>query len=394
MFDFAARNPETNATLIYGGDRSSTMLAAAAAWDGLAVNLQTSAASYKAVVTRLVSEQWLGPSSLAMAAKLMPYTLWMDATAVKAEQAGIQAKLAAAAFDAAFAATVPPPLIFANRAQIQALTATNFLGINTAAIMALETLYMEMWVQCATAMYGYAATASAASALAPFGSPQQKPANAVAQGSDGEENVAGNSSSVLNQLSGSSGFMDSPGTSGWGPNANIWNTITSSGAANPAVVTSMMGDMAMISTIAGGGDLGILGGGSFQPGGVGIGSALSATSFVSATSPATTGAGLAGASTGAGLSGAAPATARMSAAKLVGNLSVPQSWSALNPGSPASGMMPGHSPAGGHAGGPGAPGVPLAGTGARAGSSTGPRYGIRPTVMSRPPAAGFAADIV
>ena len=37
---------------------------------------------------------------------------------------------------AAFAATVPPPVIAANRAQLMTLIATNFLGQNTAAIAA------------------------------------------------------------------------------------------------------------------------------------------------------------------------------------------------------------------------------------------------------------------
>ena len=121
--DFGARPPEVNATLVYGGDRSATMWAAAAAWDGLAVDLQSASASCKAVIAKLASEDWLGPSSVAMAAKLTPYTAWMDTTAVRAEQSALQAKAAAGAFDAAFAMTVPPPVIFANRAQLQALVA-------------------------------------------------------------------------------------------------------------------------------------------------------------------------------------------------------------------------------------------------------------------------------
>ena len=53
--------------------------------------------------------------------------------------------------------TVPPPVIAANRAQLMALIATNFFGQNTPAIAATEAHYSEMWVQDATAMYGYAA---------------------------------------------------------------------------------------------------------------------------------------------------------------------------------------------------------------------------------------------
>ena len=71
----------------------------------------------------------------------------------QAEQAGAQAKLAAGAYEAAFAATVPPPVIAANRALLATLIATNILGQNTPAIAATEAQYMEMWAQDAAAMY-------------------------------------------------------------------------------------------------------------------------------------------------------------------------------------------------------------------------------------------------
>ena len=58
---------------------------------------------------------------------------------------GEQGETAASAFETAFAATVPPPVIAANRAQLAMLVATDFLGINSAAIMATEALYAEMW---------------------------------------------------------------------------------------------------------------------------------------------------------------------------------------------------------------------------------------------------------
>ncbi len=43
----------------------------------------------------------------------------------------------------AFAMTVPPPVIAANRAELMALVATNFLGQNTPAIAATEAQYGE-----------------------------------------------------------------------------------------------------------------------------------------------------------------------------------------------------------------------------------------------------------
>ena len=63
-----------------------------------------------------------------------------------------QAKAAVAAYEAAFAATVPPPVIEANRALLMMLIATNILGQNTPAIAATEADYMEMWAQDSAAM--------------------------------------------------------------------------------------------------------------------------------------------------------------------------------------------------------------------------------------------------
>ena len=108
-----------------------------------------------------------------MAGVAATYIAWMNAAATQAQQAATQAEAAASAFETAFAATVPPPVIAANRAQLAALVATNFLGINTAAIMATETQYAEMWAQDAAAMYGYAGSSAAAATLTPFTAPPQ-----------------------------------------------------------------------------------------------------------------------------------------------------------------------------------------------------------------------------
>jgi PPE-repeat protein len=144
------------------------MLAAAAAWDGLATELHSAAASYGSVISGLTAGPWLGPASAAMAGAAGPYVAWMRSTAIQAEQTAAQAKAAAAAYEVAFAAMVPPPVIAANRALLQALVATNLFGQNTAAIAATETLYAEMWAQDAAAMYGYAGASASAATLTPF----------------------------------------------------------------------------------------------------------------------------------------------------------------------------------------------------------------------------------
>jgi PPE-repeat protein len=169
--DFGILPPEINSGRMYTGPGPGPMLAAAAAWDGLAAELGSTAASYASEVSALTSGAWQGPSSASMAAAAAPYVAWMNATAAQAEETGSQAKVAAAAYEAAFAATVPPEVIAANRALLMMLIATNILGQNTPAIAATEAHYMEMWAQDATAMYAYAGSSAGASQLTPFTEP-------------------------------------------------------------------------------------------------------------------------------------------------------------------------------------------------------------------------------
>ena len=168
MLDFGALPPEINSGRIYSGPGSAPLLAAATAWDALASELQTTAASYGSTVTELTSSGWQGPSSTAMTDAAAPYTAWLSNTAAQAEQTASQAQAAAAAYEAAFAASIPPPVIAANRALLAALVATNFLGQNTPAIAANEATYAEFWAQDAGAMYSYAGAATTASQLTPF----------------------------------------------------------------------------------------------------------------------------------------------------------------------------------------------------------------------------------
>jgi PPE-repeat protein len=181
--DFGALPPEINSGRMYSGPGSAPMLAAAAGWDELSGELYSAAASYSSVISGLTGGSWKGPASASMAAAAATHVAWMGAAATQAEQAATQARAAASAFESAFAATVPPPIIAANRAQLAMLVASNFLGINTAAIMATEAQYSEMWAQDAAAMYGYDGSSAAAATLTPFTPPRQNtnPAGVAAQ---------------------------------------------------------------------------------------------------------------------------------------------------------------------------------------------------------------------
>jgi PPE-repeat protein len=205
MLDFGAIPPEINSGRMYVGPGPGPLLAAAAAWDELSAELQSSAAFCASTIEGLTVGQWTGPSSVAMASAAAPYVAWINAAAVEAGRAGAQAIFAAGCYETAFAATVPPPVVAANRALLMTLIATNFLGQNTPAIAATEAQYVEMWAQDAAAMYAYAGSSATASELTPFPEPPQttNTSTAATQSAAVAQAGTGNVVTQLSQMSGS-----------------------------------------------------------------------------------------------------------------------------------------------------------------------------------------------
>jgi PPE-repeat protein len=236
--DFAALPPEINSGLIYSGPGSGPLLAAASAWDGLASELGTAATGYGSVISELTDSPWVGPSSRAMLAAITPFVAWLSSLSDLAEQTGSQAQVAAAAFETAFALTVPPPVIAANRVLLANLIATNFLGQNTPAIAVTEAQYMEMWAQDAGTMYGYAASSATASVLSPFDAPpntttpdaETNQAQAVAQAaeqpaSSAAQTVTHASAQLVSVQATPATTTQAAATTTPGPLDWLWNTI-------------------------------------------------------------------------------------------------------------------------------------------------------------------------
>ncbi len=162
--NFSVLPPEVNSARMFSGAGSAPMLAAAAAWNGLADELSSAASSFSAVTSGLASHAWQGPASQAMAAAAAPYAGWLDAAAARATGAAGQAQAVVGAFEAAQAATIHPLAVAANRNGLVELVLSNFFGQNWPAIAAAEADYEAMWAQDVAAMAGYHAGASAAAA--------------------------------------------------------------------------------------------------------------------------------------------------------------------------------------------------------------------------------------
>jgi PPE-repeat protein len=348
MFDFGALPPEINSGRMYVGPGSGPMLAAAAAWDELAAELQSTASSYGSTIATLTAGPWTGPSSTAMAAAAAPYVAWMNATGGQAEEAASQAKIAAGAYETAFAATVPPPVIAANRSLLAMLIATNILGQNTPAIAATEAHYAEMWAQDAAAMYAYAGSSASASQLTAFTVPPQTTnasalqSDAVSQASTSSgSNIGTQLSQLVNSLPTAlqglaNGLLQSPTTGG----TNLLSGLSLPQLLTaPAVPTDLANWNTIWSTLTGPYSLqgltAIPGGPFLSFGqayawgqnGQGAAAYLAGPKAISgALAPLTSGAPVAKLS-----SFGAPATGSMGRAALVGSMSVPQGWTQAAP---------------------------------------------------------------
>jgi PPE-repeat protein len=401
MLEFAAIPPEINSGRMYAGPGSGPMLAASTAWDYLADDLYASAVAYGSTIADLTSS-WLGPSSLSMAAAAATYVSWINATAAQAEQTAAQAKAAAAAYEAAFAMTVPPAVIAANRALLLALVATNFFGQNTPAIMATEADYVEMWAQDAVAMYGYAGASSAASTLTPFATPMEttNSSGLAAAGTQAAATSAGTGAQTVSPLS--SAAMPSALQA-------LASTMTSSSSATP--LSSLTTSTSSSGVLASGTSLvsGTASSASMLTSGLStLGSSASlGKAFGSASSAFGSGFQMfkssldIGVSPGAGAWGSpevggVTVTAASGRAASLGALSVPQGWTSAAPAFsqvasalPAGGGLPATTPA--TPGTPAGPIGPAAANASERGSASSPlaaRYYFRPAMVQRPVYAG------
>jgi PPE-repeat protein len=354
--DFAILPPEINSGRMYTGPGAGPMLAAAAAWDDLATELGSTAASYASTVSSLTGGTWQGPSSESMATAAATYVEWMNTTAAQAEVTSSQAKAAVAAYEAAFAATVPPPVIEANRALLMMLVATNILGQNTPAIAATEAHYMEMWAQDAGAMYSYAGSAGSASVLTPFTEPPQttnlagtaqQSAAAAQAGTSGASSIGTEITQFINSLPTAlqnlaNGLLESPTTAsgnllsglslpqltslslppGLEADLTNWNTIFSTITSGPFSIQGL-------ESIPGGPFLSF--GQAYAWGQNGQGAA----SFLAGAKPITGALAPLASELGtphlSAAFGAAPVSGSMGRAALVGSMSVPQGWTQAAP---------------------------------------------------------------
>ena len=409
MVDFGALPPEINSARMYTGPGSASLQAAASAWNGLAAELSSAATGYDKVITQLASDEWMGPASASMASAAQPYVSWMSTTAAQAEQAATQARSAAAAYEQAFAATVPPPLVAANRAETAAAVQANVFGQYTPLIAQLESQYGEMWAQDSAAMYAYAGQSAAAAQVTPFASPAATTnaagtaTQAAAVSSATGNSAATSSQTILQELisllpSNIQSYLTPTGfQNAFGAPSSIEGTLWSFIFGTTAVPTNLSALVTQYAPYASfyynteGLPYFSVGMGNF---GVQMAKTLGVITGGAAPAavPAVPG-GLGALGGGpAGALGPGGVAAGLGNAGAVGKLAVPSSWVGGAPLETPHAPIPVSTVSAIQEGGGGGNllgGMPLAGAGAGGhGAGAGPRYGVKPTVMSRPPFAG------
>ena len=389
--DYGLLPPEVNSGRMYTGPGAGSLLAAAAAWGELATEVHSTAAAYQSVISTLTSGPWLGPSSVALTAAAAPYVGWLQSSAAHSELAASQAVAAAAAHETAFAMTVPPPVIAANRALLAALLATNFLGQNTPAIATTEAEYFEMWAQDASAMYAYTSSSAAAAQLTDFEEPPE---------------VADSSGLARQAAAVSTAAANNPVETGWQGLLARLDTLHDPWAQMLSPFTGAKMDQYLTKYTAFDDIVSLYGKyivpyvstaqSSIQSAqGFGqVSNGITAmTSFAKGLAPAAKAVEGAAQAAGSAATNAAAnaegAAAGLGKALPLGALSVPPSWAPVsavtNPGVGAlnATVVP--------AAAEGANGLPMAPFGQFGGNRYGrmlPTYGFKPSVMARPPAAG------
>ncbi len=401
MSDLGMLPPEVSSAMIYAGPGSGSMMAAAAAWNGIAAELTSAAMGYDQIITQLSSEEWMGPASASMASAAQPYVQWMTTTAGQAEEAAAQAQNAAAAYETVLASVVPPPLIALNRTELSQAMATNILGQNNGIISQLEAQYQEFWAQNSAAMYSYAGQSAAAAKVTPY---QNAPAvanpaaAAVTQSAAPAASIQQTLQSYLTQIQSSLGALATPSStvsavnsfSSNNPLSELWFLISGQTVLPSNVGTFLSGYNNFSSFFYNTEGLPYF---SVGMGNFGI---QMAKTLGAITGPAAAAAAVPkglpglGGLLGGGVGGAA---AHLGSATSIGKLSVPATWAgSVQAVTPHASAIPvsSISAAPEAASGPGnlLGGMPLAGAGAGGGSGAGPRYGFRPTVMARPPLGG------
>ncbi len=164
---YEALPPEINTGRLMAGAGPTPMFQAAAAWETLAISLETQAEELAASLASLTGS-WQGQASEQAVTATTPMVVWLRTAALQSQKRAMQAIAQANSYMLAMAVTPPLPEIEMNHVTNAVLNATNFLGVNAAPIGVNEADYVRMWEQAAAVMFGYQAETTANTLFEPI----------------------------------------------------------------------------------------------------------------------------------------------------------------------------------------------------------------------------------
>jgi PPE-repeat protein len=146
--------PEINAGRQEAGAGPSTWLAAGAMWTEFSALVSAAAAAMTAELAAL-GVNWQGLAPTAMAGAVGPFMAWLMEMEATAAANALSCFTVAEAYAVSMGTMIPLPVVTQNRITEAIAEATNFLGVNTGLIGALNAQYGDFWGNNGAVMVSY-----------------------------------------------------------------------------------------------------------------------------------------------------------------------------------------------------------------------------------------------
>lgn len=153
------------------GPGPGSLLAAGAAWRGLAAQYADAATQLTGILAAVQGGVWDGSTAEQYVAAHQPFCHWLTSMGAVAELIAQQHDTVVAAYAVAVAGMPTLAELVANHAVHTSLLATNFLGLNTIPIALNEADYGRMWLQAAATMRVYEGVSTVSVQSSPTAAP-------------------------------------------------------------------------------------------------------------------------------------------------------------------------------------------------------------------------------
>ncbi|MCV7256848.1 PPE family protein [Mycobacterium hackensackense] len=232
--------PEVNAGRQETGAGPATWLASATMWTDFAALVGEAMAVMTAELAAL-GINWQGLAPTAMGAAVVPFMTWLATMEANAAANALSCLAVAEAFAIATGTMIPTPVVNMNRISEAIAEATNFLGVNSGIILALNTQYGEFWGNNGGTMTTYDAAVQAATVPKPVTPPPPLANAAGALGQVGESAARSAAESAIGN--GTDAAMQAAGQTGQG--------ATQAGSTASEIPQSMMSSVGQFASAPG-----------------------------------------------------------------------------------------------------------------------------------------------